>query len=126
MLDGDLDIELINWLRKHSSFLNQHSALSWLFFTPRLGDINMGWLSAIIIGAIIGWIAEKVMKSDMGLFMNIVIGIIGSSLGRWVFGDILNIGSAHTAGSFSFSGLLFGVLGASLLIYILRFFKLRK
>ena len=86
----------------------------------------MGWLSAIIIGAIIGWIAEKVMKSDMGLFMNIVIGIIGSSLGRWVFGDILNIGSAHTAGSFSFSGLLFGVLGASLLIYILRFFKLRK
>lgn len=83
----------------------------------------MGWISAIIVGALIGWIAEKVMKSDMGLLMNIIIGIIGSSLGRWVFGDVLNIGAAHTAGSFSLTGLLFGVLGASLLIFLLRFFK---
>ncbi|QIM63115.1 transglycosylase [Pasteurellaceae bacterium Orientalotternb1] len=86
----------------------------------------MGWLSAIIVGAIIGWIAEKVMKSEMGLLMNIIIGIIGSSLGRWVFGDILDIGSAHAAGSFTIEGLLFGVLGASLLIFLLRFFKLRN
>ncbi|KAE9539187.1 GlsB/YeaQ/YmgE family stress response membrane protein [Ursidibacter maritimus] len=86
----------------------------------------MGWIAAIIVGALIGWIAEKVMKSDMGLFMNIVIGIIGSSLGRWVFGDLLGIGSAHAAGSLNVSGLLFGVLGASLLIFILRFFKIMK
>ncbi|MDO5054722.1 GlsB/YeaQ/YmgE family stress response membrane protein [Pasteurella oralis] len=86
----------------------------------------MGWISAIIVGALIGWIAEKVMKSDMGLLMNIIIGIIGSSLGRWVFGDLLDIGSAHTAGSFTMSGLLFGVLGASLLIFILRYLKIMK
>ncbi|MDH2925265.1 putative membrane protein YeaQ/YmgE (transglycosylase-associated protein family) [Nicoletella semolina] len=86
----------------------------------------MGWIAAIFVGAIIGWIAEKVMKSDMGLLMNIIIGIIGSSLGRWVFGDVLGIGSAYQAGSFNLSGLLFGVLGASLLIFILRFFKIMK
>ncbi|SNV74015.1 transglycosylase associated protein [Pasteurella multocida] len=83
----------------------------------------MGWISAIIVGALIGWIAEKVMKSDMGLLMNIIIGIIGSSLGRWIFGDVLSIGAAHSAGSFSLTGLLFGVLGASVLIFLLRFFK---
>ena len=86
----------------------------------------MGWIAAIIVGALIGWIAEKVMKSDMGLLMNIIIGIIGSSLGRWLFGSILGFDSAYMAGSFSFSGLLFGVLGAAVLIWILRFFKIMK
>lgn len=86
----------------------------------------MGWIAAIIIGALIGWIAEKIMKSDMGLCMNIIIGIIGSSLGRWIFGDLLGIGSAHSAGEFSFAGLLFGVAGASILIIILRYLNIMK
>ncbi|PJG86583.1 GlsB/YeaQ/YmgE family stress response membrane protein [Conservatibacter flavescens] len=86
----------------------------------------MGWIAAIIVGALIGWIAEKVMKSDMGLFMNIVVGIIGSSLGRWIFGDLLGIGSAHAAGEFSLAGLGFGVAGAAILIFILRFLKIMK
>ena len=86
----------------------------------------MSWIAAIIVGAIIGLIAEKVMKSDMGLLMNIVIGIIGSSLGRWLFGDILGIGSAYAAGSFNFAGLLFGVLGAAVLIFILRSLNVMK
>ncbi|MBV7387263.1 GlsB/YeaQ/YmgE family stress response membrane protein [Pasteurellaceae bacterium TAE3-ERU1] len=86
----------------------------------------MGWIVAIIVGALIGWIAEKVMKSDMGLLMNIIIGIIGSSLGRWLFGEILGFDSAYMAGSFSFAGLFFGVLGAAVLIWILRFFKIMK
>lgn len=86
----------------------------------------MGWIAAIIVGAIIGWIAEKVMKSDMGLCMNIVIGIVGSSIGRWLFGDVLGIGSAQAAGSFNFAGLLFGVLGAVVLIYVLRYLNIMK
>lgn len=86
----------------------------------------MGWIAAIIVGAIIGWIAEKVMKSDMGLCMNIVIGIVGSSIGRWLFGDVLGIGSAQAAGSFNFAGLLFGVLGAVILIYVLRYLNIMK
>lgn len=86
----------------------------------------MGWIAAIIVGAIIGWIAEKVMKSDMGLCMNIVIGIVGSSIGRWLFGDVLGIGSAQAAGSFNFAGLLFGVLGAVVLIYVLRHLNIMK
>lgn len=45
----------------------------------------MGWIAAIIVGAIIGWIASAVMKSEGGLCKNIIIGIVGSSLGRWVF-----------------------------------------
>ena len=38
---------------------------------------QVGWIAAIIIGGIAGWLAEQFMKSQMGLVMNIVLGIIG-------------------------------------------------
>ena len=38
---------------------------------------GVGWIMAIILGALAGWIAEKVMKANMGLVMNIVLGIVG-------------------------------------------------
>ena len=34
-------------------------------------DGGVGWIAAIIIGGIAGWLAEQFMKSDMGLLMNI-------------------------------------------------------
>ena len=36
-----------------------------------MGDPEIGWIAAIIIGGIAGWLAEQFMKSDMGLLMNI-------------------------------------------------------
>jgi uncharacterized membrane protein YeaQ/YmgE (transglycosylase-associated protein family) len=39
-----------------------------------MGDPEIGWIAAIIIGGIAGWLAEQFMKSDMGLLMNIVLG----------------------------------------------------
>ena len=85
----------------------------------------MDWIIAIIVGALIGWIASMIMKTDaqQGALANIVIGIVGSVLGRWIFGTVLGIGSAAAAGSFNLSGLLFGVLGAVILIAILKMFK---
>lgn len=82
----------------------------------------MSWLIAIIIGGIIGWIASLIMKSDeqQGLFWNILIGIIGAALGRWIFGSLLGIGSAATAGTLTLWGLLWGIVGAVILIAILR------
>ena len=40
-------------------------------------DTAVGWIAAIIIGGIAGWLAEQFMKSNMGLLMNIVLGIVG-------------------------------------------------
>lgn len=39
---------------------------------------GFGLLVTTIIGGIAGWIAEKVMRSKMGIFGNIVIGIVGA------------------------------------------------
>jgi uncharacterized membrane protein YeaQ/YmgE (transglycosylase-associated protein family) len=51
-----------------------------------MGDPAIGWIAAIIIGGIAGWLAEQFMKSDMGLLMNIVLGIVGAAIGSAIFG----------------------------------------
>jgi len=43
-------------------------------------DAEVGWIAAIIIGGIAGWLAEQFMKSNMGLIMNIVLGIVGAAI----------------------------------------------
>ena len=84
----------------------------------------MEWLITLVVGAIIGWLASLIMKSPTGLLWDIIIGIVGSFLGRWIFFDLLGIGSAAVAGTFSFVGILWGVIGAVILIAILRGLRL--
>lgn len=85
----------------------------------------MSIIVAIIIGALIGWVASMVMNTDaqQGAIANIIIGIVGSLLGQWIFGDVLGIGGASLAGGFSLAGLFWGVVGAVILIAILRAVK---
>src|SRR5215472_11860556 len=45
-------------------------------------DAGVGWVAAIIIGGIAGWLAEQFMKSDMGLLMNIVLGDLDRAVGK--------------------------------------------
>ncbi len=79
----------------------------------------MGWLITILAGAFIGWIASKIMKTDasMGAIANIVAGLIGAVIGRFVAG-LLNLNPPGT--DFSIPGLLFGILGACILIGIIK------
>jgi uncharacterized membrane protein YeaQ/YmgE (transglycosylase-associated protein family) len=46
-----------------------------------LGNPGVGFLSMLVIGALAGWIAEKVTSSDHGIFTNILVGIAGSFVG---------------------------------------------
>jgi uncharacterized membrane protein YeaQ/YmgE (transglycosylase-associated protein family) len=74
----------------------------------------VGWIAAIIIGGIAGWLAEQFMKSEMGLLMNIVLGIVGAAIASAIlqfFGIIL-------AGWLGY--LIAGFIGACLLIWIVR------
>jgi uncharacterized membrane protein YeaQ/YmgE (transglycosylase-associated protein family) len=83
----------------------------------------MGLLVAILIGAFIGWVASLIMSTDsqQGALANVVIGILGAALGRWLFGDLLHLGGgAASTGSFTLPGLLWAVLGACLLIGLLK------
>jgi uncharacterized membrane protein YeaQ/YmgE (transglycosylase-associated protein family) len=77
------------------------------------------WIVVILAGAVIGWIASMIMgtNASMGAVANIIVGLIGAVIGRFI-AQLLNIAPQGT--NFSIGGLLFGVIGACILIGILK------
>ena len=47
----------------------------------------------IVIGGLIGWVASMIMKTDaqQGVFLNIVVGIVGAFLGGWLLSPLVGI-----------------------------------
>lgn len=76
---------------------------------------SVGWIAAVIIGGFAGWLAEKFMNSNMGVFMNILLGIIGAIVANWILGilDIQPLGGW-------LGYLITGFVGACILIAIGR------
>jgi uncharacterized membrane protein YeaQ/YmgE (transglycosylase-associated protein family) len=75
---------------------------------------SVGWIGYIIIGAIAGWLAGKIVKgAGSGILMNIVIGIIGALIGGFLLSFILN-----TAGGGWFFTLFTAVLGSVILLWL--------
>ena len=76
----------------------------------------MNWLVTIVVGGIVGWIGSMIMKTNaqMGIFANVIVGIVGASLGFWLAG-LLGLGANGPIMSW-----VVAVLGAMLLIWILK------
>ncbi len=91
--------------------------------TETKGNIEMednagvGWIAAIIIGGIAGWLAEQFMKSNLGLLMNIILGIVGAALANL----LLSIFGISLGGWIGY--LIAGFIGACILIAIGRAVK---
>lgn len=79
----------------------------------------MNLIIALIVGGVIGWLASLVMKtnSQMGIIANVVVGVVGSALGR-LLASVIGLAAYGPIASF-----LVSVLGAMALIFILK--KLR-
>ena len=85
----------------------------------------MGWLIALIVGGVAGWLASIVMSRNatMGIVANIVVGCIGSVLGNVLSGPLFGIrGSVQ---HFSMTGLLIAFAGAVVLLGVLNLFQRR-
>ena len=82
--------------------------------------MEIGWIAAIIVGGIAGWLAEQFMKSDMGLLMNIVLGIVGAAVASWLFSFM---GFSFGPGWVGY--LIAGFIGAVILIFIVRMVRQR-
>src|SRR5262245_38699563 len=54
------------------------------------GSPGVGFFSMLVIGALAGWIAEKVTASDHSIFTNILVGIAGAFVGG-ALAHVLNI-----------------------------------
>ena len=80
----------------------------------------MGWIVALIVGGVAGWLASKVMNRDasMGIFWNIVVGCVGSVVGNMVVGPLFGIGGSVQ--EFSLVGLAIAVVGAVALLGVVN------
>jgi uncharacterized membrane protein YeaQ/YmgE (transglycosylase-associated protein family) len=79
----------------------------------------MGIIANLIVGALVGWLASIIAKTNdqMGCLWNIVVGIVGAAIGffiaRLLFDDV-------NYNEFSISGVLISLVGALLLVFLLK------
>lgn len=73
---------------------------------------NYGFIMTLIIGALAGWIASRIMKRDaeMGGIANIFVGILGGYLGNFIFKN-------YAAGTFG--QIITAIVGAVILLFVL-------
>lgn len=89
----------------------------------------ISWIVTILVGALAGWLASLIMKTDaqQGAIANILIGIVGALLAQLIFGNMLDIGGAQVAGAgFNFLSIVWAVIGAVILIAILKALNVLK
>jgi uncharacterized membrane protein YeaQ/YmgE (transglycosylase-associated protein family) len=83
---------------------------------------GVGWIGTLFIGALAGIIADRVMKTDHGLLMNIVIGIIGSYIGAFL-ANALGIHLGEIFSGWFWGNLIVAAIGAVVLIWLLRLLR---
>jgi uncharacterized membrane protein YeaQ/YmgE (transglycosylase-associated protein family) len=76
----------------------------------------MSWIVTIVVGGIVGWLASLIMKTNaqMGIIANVVVGIVGSSLGFWLAG-LVGLAAYGAIAQWAVA-----VVGAAVLIFLLK------
>jgi len=74
----------------------------------------------LIVGFAAGFLADKLIKNTYGLFGDMLIGIVGSFIGTWIFGQF-GIG-----GGGIIEQILYALVGAVVLLVAINFFKRKK
>ncbi len=83
-----------------------------------------GFLGALVIGGLAGWVASMLMKTDgsMGILMNIVVGVIGAVIGNAL---LPLLGISGTTG-FSIWSFVVALVGAVVLLFLVKLFTGRR
>jgi uncharacterized membrane protein YeaQ/YmgE (transglycosylase-associated protein family) len=85
---------------------------------------GVGWLGTLVIGGLAGWIAEKLTKSEMGLFLNIVTGIIGAYIGGFL-ANAMGLQLGEIFQGWFLGNLIVSVIGAVILIIVVKLVRNR-
>ncbi len=86
---------------------------------------GVGIFGTLFIGALAGWIAEKLTRGDHGLLTNIVIGIAGAFVGGWL-ANFLGLRLGELFQGWFVGNLLVSVIGAVILITAYRMLRGRR
>ncbi len=81
----------------------------------------MNFIIWIVVGGLIGWVASLIMKTDasQGLFLNVIVGVVGAFLGGWFLSPMLGAGTINQ-NDFSLASLGVSLLGAVILLLVVN------
>ena len=81
----------------------------------------MNFIIWLVVGGVIGWLASIVMKTDgqQGVFLNVVVGIVGAMLGGWFISPLIGVGTINQD-NFSLPAMLVSFVGAAILLAIVN------
>lgn len=84
----------------------------------------MNFIIWLVVGGVIGWLASIVMKTDgqQGIFLNVVVGIVGAMLGGWLISPLIGVGTINQD-NFSMPALLVSFVGAAILLAVVNLFR---
>jgi uncharacterized membrane protein YeaQ/YmgE (transglycosylase-associated protein family) len=80
----------------------------------------MNIITLLIVGLVAGFLADKVVKNSYGLVGDLIVGVLGSFLGTWIFGQF-GIG-----GGGLIEQIIYALIGAIVLLLVLNLLKRRK
>jgi uncharacterized membrane protein YeaQ/YmgE (transglycosylase-associated protein family) len=86
----------------------------------------INFILALVMGGVMGWLASKVMNrdADMGIISNVIVGCVGSILGRWLLGMVgLGSGLQLREGAFNPMTLVTAFIGAVVLLAVVNLIK---
>ena len=82
----------------------------------------MGLLSWIVVGAIAGWLAGKLVKGEgFGCLGNIIVGVVGGLLGGFLASVLFNVPDA--VNGFNLTSIIVAFLGAVLVVVVIRLLR---
>ncbi|MEK7650245.1 MAG: GlsB/YeaQ/YmgE family stress response membrane protein [Patescibacteria group bacterium] len=81
----------------------------------------MGVILWIVFGALVGWIASLIMKTNpqQGIMLNVVVGIIGAVVGGW----LMNVLGERGISGFNFYSFVVAFIGAIIFIAITKILR---
>jgi uncharacterized membrane protein YeaQ/YmgE (transglycosylase-associated protein family) len=84
----------------------------------------MNFIIWLVVGAIVGWVASVLMhtNSQQGLLLDIVVGIVGAFIGGYFLSPIFGVGTINQ-NNFSMPALLVSLLGAVILLAVVKLFR---
>jgi uncharacterized membrane protein YeaQ/YmgE (transglycosylase-associated protein family) len=80
----------------------------------------MGFLATIVVGLIAGWLASFVMKTNTGLFLDMLLGVIGGFVGGWLTGLLMGV---NLMSGVNLTSIIVAFVGAIVVIGIYRLIK---
>jgi len=78
----------------------------------------MGIIIMLLVGILVGWLASVVVGGGGGIVFDMIVGFLGALIASFIFG-----GSSFLSGDISVMSVLWSVVGAIVLLLVLRLFR---